>query len=59
MKRQTSAKSFTQSVQGSINVTASRAVLPPALPSNVDGEDLKPQFNSIGYYSSLINRLDE
>ena len=31
----------------------------PAIPSNVDGDNYDaPQFNSIGYYGDLLNRLD-
>ena len=34
--------------------------MPPSIPSNLAGdEDMKPQFNSIGYYGDLLQRLDD
>ena len=44
-----------------IGVTAgSRAVHKPSIPSNLGDEtELKPSFNSIGYYGDLLSRLDE
>ena len=36
----------------------SSVIKAPPLPSNLAGENNEPVFNSIGYYSSLMNRLD-
>lgn len=37
----------------------SKAVFPPSLPSNLDGESEQDViFNSIGFYGDLLGRLD-
>jgi hypothetical protein len=52
-----SAKTVTIKAPG--NGPTNKTVVPPSLPSNI-GEDIAqlPQFNSIGYYDNLLNRLD-
>ena len=36
-----------------------RVVKQPAIASNADGDNKEAVFNSIGYYSSLLERLDK
>ena len=36
-----------------------RTVNKPSIPSNLYDEDMPAEFNSIGYYGNLNNRLDD
>ena len=41
------------------NGQGGRDIQKPSIPSNIEDDEQKPLFNSIGYYGDLMNRLDD
>ena len=64
MKKQQSKKSLSTSVLSGKSKTTvtgqNKTIGIPTIPSNLDDDkELKPHFNSIGFYGDLLTRLDD